>query len=127
MSKDKHPILQFEKEAHVATSVFFNIVNAWNVKLEDQLILLGLHSTSVIDNMKAGKVTNLSDDTLNRISYIIRIYKALGILFSVKDQAHAWPRKPNAHFNNESALKYMLKGNVTHLSDVCRYLNSQYF
>ena len=127
MSKDEHIPFQHEPEEknHVALSVFFNIVSAWNVTRKEQIILLGLCSDSIFYDLKAGNVDNLSEDTLNRISYIIRIYKILGILFSVREQADAWPRKPNDNFNNESALKYMLKGEVTHLSDICSYLNSQ--
>ncbi|WP_233269070.1 antitoxin Xre/MbcA/ParS toxin-binding domain-containing protein [Paraglaciecola sp. L1A13] len=46
-------------------------------------------------------------------------------MFPSREQADAWPQKPNKNFNHESALKYMLKGSVIHLSDICRYLDSQ--
>jgi len=114
-----------EKTAQVALSVFFNIMGAWQVKAKDQIVLLGKPAESTFYNWKKGKISNLSADTLERISYIMGIYKALGILFPTREQADAWPQKLNSQFNNESALAFMLKGSVVHLSDMRRYLDAQ--
>jgi hypothetical protein len=113
------------KTAKVALSVFFNIMNAWRVKAKDQRVLLGSPAESTFYNWKNGKVSSLSVDTLERISYVMGIYKALGILFPTREQADAWPQKPNSAFNNESALAFMLKGSMIHLSDMRRYLDAQ--
>lgn len=118
---DQHP----DKTAKVALSVFFNIMNAWQVKNKEQIILLGKPAESTFYNWKKGKVSNLSLDTLERISYIMGIYKALGLLFPTREQADAWPQKPNKSFNNETALAFMLKGSMIHLSDMRRYLDAQ--
>ncbi|WP_017446630.1 MbcA/ParS/Xre antitoxin family protein [Gayadomonas joobiniege] len=114
-----------EKTAQVALSVFFNIMAAWGVRTKDQIVLLGKPAESTFYNWKKGKASNLSVDTLERISYVMGIYKALGILFPTREQADAWPKKPNKAFNNESALAFMLKGSMTHLSDLRRYLDAQ--
>ncbi len=111
--------------AKVALNVFFNIMAAWQVKAKDQRILLGNPPESTFYNWKNAKVTHLSFDTLERISYIIGIYKALGILFPSREQADAWPHKPNKAFNNQSALAFMLKGSIVNLSDLRRYLDAQ--
>jgi hypothetical protein len=87
--------------------------------------LLGKPTDSTFDNWKKGQVLNLSADTLERISYILGIYKVLGILFPTREQADAWPLKPNKTFNDESALEFMLKGSVIHLSEMRRYLDTQ--
>ena len=113
------------KTAHVALSVFFNIMNAWHVKAKDQRILLGKPAESTFYNWKNGKVSSLSNDTLERISYVIGIYKALGILLPTREQADAWPLKTNKAFNDETALEFMLKGSMIHLSDMRRYLDAQ--
>lgn len=113
------------KTAQVALSVFFNIMNAWNVKVKEQRVLLGNPSESTFYNWKNGKVSSLSSDTLERISYVMGIYKALGILFPTRAQADAWPKKPNKAFNDESALEFMLKGSMMHLIDMRRYLDAQ--
>lgn len=113
------------RTAQVALSVFFNIMDAWHVKAKDQRVLLGKPSESTFYNWKNGKVSSLSNDTLERISYIMGIYKALGILFPTREQADAWPLKPNKAFNGESALDFMLKGSMIHLIDMRRYLDAQ--
>lgn len=114
-----------KQTAQVALSVFFNIMAAWQVKTKDQIVLLGKPAESTFYNWKKGKASNLSADTLERISYVMGIYKALGILFSQREQADAWLQKPNKAFNGESALQFMLKGSMVHLSDMRRYLDAQ--
>ena len=111
--------------ARVALKVFFNIMQAWQVKTKDQIILLGKPAESTFYNWKKGKISSLSADTLERISYIMGIYKALGILFPTRAQADTWLHKPNQAFNLESALDFMLKGSMIHLSDLRRYLDAQ--
>ncbi|GAA0856621.1 MbcA/ParS/Xre antitoxin family protein [Aliiglaciecola litoralis] len=113
------------KTAQVALKVFFNIMSEWNVKNQDQITLLGKPGSTTFYNWKKGQVSSLSVDTMERISYIMGIYKALGILFPTREQADAWIKKPNGHFNNESALAYMLKGSMMHLNDMRRYLDAQ--
>ena len=113
------------KTANVALSLFFNSMKGWQVDNKKKMILLGEPAESTFYNWKKGKVNSLSKDTLERISYIAGIYKALGILFSNRHQADAWPNKANKAFNNESALDFMLKGSVSHLCDMRRYLDAQ--
>ena len=114
-----------EKTTQIALGVFFNIMTAWQVRAKDQMIILGRPAESTFYNWKKGKVSSLSVDTLARISYVMGIYKALGILFPTRSQADTWPQKPNKAFNNESALAFMLKGSMTNLSDMRRYLDAQ--
>lgn len=127
MSAEEQAVLQENpaKTAQVALKVFFNIMDAWQVKGKDQMVLLGKPAESTFYNWKKGKVSSLSPDTLERISYIMGIYKALGILFPTREQADAWPLKTNKAFNNETALQFMLKGSMIHLSDMRRYLDAQ--
>ncbi|PKF58008.1 DUF2384 domain-containing protein [Alteromonadales bacterium alter-6D02] len=116
---------QPQQVAQVALEVFFNIMKAWRVKGKDQIILLGKPAESTFYNWKKGKASTLSVDTLERISYIMGVYKALGILFPTREQADAWLSKPNQAFNGETALSFMLKGSMIHLSDMRRYLDAQ--
>lgn len=113
------------KTAQVALKVFFNIMDDWGVKNQEQMILLGKPSSTTFYKWKKGQVASLSVDTMERISYIMGIYKALGILLPTRDQADKWVKKPNSHFNNESALNYMLKGSMMHLNAMRRYLDAQ--
>ena len=69
----------------------------------------------------------LSRDTLERVSYVLGIYKALQILLPQQEAADAWVRKPNAAplFGGRSALERMLSGNVADLYVVRQYLDAQ--
>lgn len=113
------------KKAKVALSVFFNIMDAWRVKGKDQITLLGSPSESTFYKWKKGNVSSLSSDTLERISYVMGIYKGLGILFPTREQADAWPNKRNRDFNGLTAMEYMLKGSMINLWDVRRYVDAQ--
>jgi len=127
MNTLKKDILQVDKKraAQVALSVFFNITNAWGAKPAEQRILLGSPAASTMFKWKKGMVSKINQDTLERVSYIIGIYKALGILFPTREQADAWVNKSNRDFNGETALDFMLKGSMINLSDTRRYLDAQ--
>lgn len=114
-----------EKTAQVSLSVFFEIMQAWHVKKTAQRTLLGNPPESIFYNWANGKFSILSNDTLERISCIIAIYKALNLLFSSREQAHAWPSKANQAFSEQSAIEFMVSGSVIQFHDVRRYLDSQ--
>jgi hypothetical protein len=114
-----------KKVASVALKTFFNIMDAWGVKNDKQMTLLGRPSDSTFFNWKKGKVSALPHDTLERISYVLGIYKALGVLFPTRKQADAWVNKDNQAFEGASALEYMAKGSMVQLIHIRRYLDAQ--
>lgn len=120
----KAPSLELSK-AQVALDAFFNIAAAWKLKDQEQMALLGL-SSSTFYGWKKKAPDKLPTEKLERISYILGIYKALQILFTSKDKADAWVRKPNQAplFGGKSALEYMMGGNVSDLYNVRRYLDA---
>ena len=64
---------------------------------------------------------------LERVSYILGIYKALNILLPNEQAADAWVRCPNTAplFGGKSALDRMLLGKVSDLYVVRQYLDAQ--
>ena len=116
-----------KKVGQVALKGFFRICDEWQVKPGEQRILLGDIPSSTYTKYKNLPEIKLSKDMLERISYILGIYKALRILFPTSNQAAKWISKENSAypFNGVSALDYMLNGRVTDLSDVRRYLDWQ--
>jgi hypothetical protein len=64
-------------------------------------------------------------DSLERISYVLGIFKALQVLFPVPQIADDWVRQPNNApiFGGASALDRMLAGNVCDLYVVRKYLD----
>jgi hypothetical protein len=111
-----------------ALRTFFRIADAWQLDTAEQMQLLGISSRSTYFKWKKDPAaTVLSRDALERISYLLGIYKALQILFPRPEQADAWIRKPNHAplFGNRSALQRMLSGNVADLYVVRQYLDAQ--
>ena len=119
--------LATREAAQALLRTFFNIADAWHLSSRESMTLLGLRSRSTYHLWKSGKAGPLSPDTLERISYVLGIYKALQMLLPSDEAADAWIRKPNAAqlFGGRSALERMLSGNVADLYEVRRYLDAQ--
>jgi hypothetical protein len=113
--------------ASAGLRTFFNIAEKWQLTAEEQRILLGSPSRSTFFAWKKKPPHVLPADTLERISYIFGIYKAIHILLPVPANADAWIKKPNSApmFNGKSALHYMLQGRVMDLYSVRQYLDAE--
>jgi len=102
---------------------FFRIAERWGLSVNQALTLLGAPSKSLYFLWKKGQGGRLPHDTLERISYLLGIYKGLQILFASPDRADAWVKKPNEAFGGQSALRRMLAGNVSDLQAVRQYID----
>ena len=110
-----------------ALRTFFRIAELWSLSVDEQMTLLGMTSRSTYFKWKKDANTVLPKDTLERISYILGIYKALQILLPDEKAADEWVRQSNAAslFNGQSALDRMLSGQVVDLFVVRQYLDAQ--
>ena len=110
-----------------ALRAFFRIAERWGLSVEEQMKLLGVSARSTFFNWKKEQNGHLSLDTLERVSYIVGIFKALHILLPNEDVADAWIKKSNAApiFGGNSALERMLSGRVSDLYVVRQYLDAQ--
>lgn len=110
-----------------ALRTFFRIAEAWRLSAEEARTLLGSPAPSTFYKWKGGAVGTVSRDLLERLSYLLGIYKALQILLPDPAAADAWVKRPNAAplFNGRSALDVMLSGNVADLFLVRQYLDAQ--
>jgi hypothetical protein len=110
-----------------ALRAFFSIASAWDLSTAQQRMLLGNPPTSTFFKWKRQLAGNLPRDVLERISYILGIYKALQILIPDETRADAWITSLNAApmFGGQSALDRMLGGNVGDLYAVRQYLDAQ--
>jgi antitoxin Xre/MbcA/ParS-like protein len=109
-----------------ALRTFFRIADAWKLSSDEARTLLGSPPRSTFFLWKKTAQGQLGRDTLERISYILGIYKALQILLPDAGAADAWVRKPNAGpiFGGKPALERMLSGNVADLYVVRQYLDA---
>lgn len=118
--------IQLERKSrpHPALQAFFQIGKLWQLPPPDQATLLGI-ANSTLFKWKRDSCINLSRDTLERVSYILGIYKALQILLPDEKAADIWIKKPNKAFGGGSALERMLSGKVADLYVVRQYLDAQ--
>lgn len=126
-------------EAHLATEIdrkglsgpalrtFFRIAELWGLSVNEQMTLLGVTGRSTFFNWKKDPNAIVPKDTLERISYILGIYKGLQILLPDEAAADAWVKRPNDAplFSGQSALSRMLSGQVADLFVVRQYLDAQ--
>jgi len=110
-----------------ALRAFFGIAELWKLSVLEQMTLLGITARSTFFQWKKNTNVELPKDTLERISYLLGIYKALQILLPDPRAADAWVRQPNQAplFSGQSALERMLSGQVADLFVVRRYLDAQ--
>lgn len=108
-----------------ALNAFFNLISEWQISSSEAQILLGEIKPSTYYQWKSSRNGILPKDTLDRISYLLGIYKALRILYSDPDNANAWVKKPNKTFNGSSALDVMLGGQIVDIAKVRSYLDAQ--
>ena len=110
-----------------ALRAFFNIAKLWGLSNDEQMTLLGVTAKSTFFKWKKDTNVPLSKDTIERISYVLGIYKALQILLPEERAADEWIKRPNTAplFNGMSALERMLSGNVADLYLVRQYLDAQ--
>ena len=110
-----------------ALRAFFRLAEHWKLRIVDQRKLLGDPPESTFYKWKRQQKGALARDTLERISYLLGIWKSLQILFPDQTQADAWLAKPNQAplFAGQSALERMLSGNVADLYVVREYLDAQ--
>ena len=106
---------------------FANIAEAWGLTVVEQLQLLGIASRSTFFKWRRETSPRLPRDTLERLSYLLGIYKSLQILLPDPKAADEWVRKPNDAplFGGKSALERMLSGQVADLYVVREYLDAE--
>ena len=113
--------------SRVAVKLFFGIAEEWSHTDDQRCTLAGLGTRTTLHNWRqklaAGEPIKLGKDTLERLSYLAGIYKAVQLLFADPQQWKNWIRKPNSDFGGASALERMLAGRVVDLVDVRRYLD----
>lgn len=112
----------------VAAKLFLAICDEWELSQQQRAVIAGVGRTTLHNwkhRVDAREALALPMDTLERLSYVAGIYKALQLLLPTREQWAEWVRKPNRDFGGQSALDRMLGGRVVDLADVRRYLDAQ--
>jgi hypothetical protein len=109
-----------------ALRAFFNIVERWSVRDEDARQLLGGISSGKYYQLKQDPRHVLEQDRLQRVSYLIGIFKALNILYSPR-LADSWIQLANTNpiFSGRTPLTYMLQGGTPAMERVRSLLDAR--
>ncbi|MFC0351860.1 hypothetical protein [Undibacterium danionis] len=111
----------------VGLRTFFKISHLWNLSPNEEVILLGIPNREILAEMRDEKYSSdISEETLLRISYILAIYKQLNTLLPIPKNADQWLSLTNSAplFNEESALSFLLKNPDKHLPQLLGYLRN---
>jgi hypothetical protein len=124
---DKAAARHTDADHNVALRGFFGIADKWGLNTDQQIKLLGSPARSTFFKWKKdGGV--LTQDTLERISHVLSIYRCLKLLLPDDALAHEWVNRKNdaAPFRGETALDFMLAtGSIIDLYKVRAYLDAQ--
>lgn len=118
----RDPITDAEAGAMLRASV--NLFRLWEVTDDEAATLLDM-PVRTWRRWKAGQPGRMGRDTKARLSNLMGIHKALGIIFAERSRAHGWIKRPNAAFDGKRALDVMLRGELTDLMRVRRYLDAE--
>ena len=102
---------------------FFAIAERWGLSADEQISLLGSPGRSTFFKWKK-EGGALPQDTRERLSHILNIWKSLRIVFTHDELGEEWVRAKNRYFDGASALDVMLEG-VSGLIRVRRHVDAQ--
>lgn len=127
LPETRAPEVSEARMARAGLRTFFRIAEQWGLSVEEQITLLGGPARSTYYKWRKDGADGLPKDVLERISYVLGIYKALQVLLPDERAADGWVRRPNdaQPFGGRSALERMLSGHVADLYEVRRYLDAE--
>ena len=114
-----------EYEARAMLRAVLNLLDKWNLRREEMLVLLGGPSERTFQRWRAGEIGPLPSDTVFRIGDLLGIHKALRYMFTDIAHVYTWVKRPNDAFGGKSALDVMLQGAPADVSRVRAYLDAE--
>ncbi len=101
-----------------------NLFARWGLTDAQACILLGGLSPRTWARWKAGSIGRVPRDLKARLSNLMGIHKALRIIFADAERSYGWISRANDAFGGASARDIMLRGELTDIMRVRRYLDS---
>ena len=110
---------------HTAWKWLENLVDRFKFDEEESLCLMGDMPRSTYYKGLKTRDAKLNRDQLERISYLLGIYKGLRILFSDSAQAMSWLDRANTlpPFNGKTPREFMMQGSIVRLSQVRQFID----
>jgi uncharacterized protein (DUF2384 family) len=116
---------EIERLSAPGLRAFFRIADAWQLRDDDARQLLSV-SRATYYAWKRDPRVKLGQDQLTRVSYLIGIYKALGILYGPA-LARDWMTLPNTGglFAGRTPLEHVLRGGIPAMASVRALLDAR--
>lgn len=120
-----------ETRSNAAAKAVVRMADLWGLTEQDIATLMGGVSIATVRRWRR-KLREKGDirgeftrDQMDRVSYLLGIYKALHILFPDDTQADGWIHRPlqAPYFEGRSALDVMRQGGMSDLQYVRRFLD----
>lgn len=110
-----------------ALRAFFRIAGAWSLDDQEQMCVLGISKIVLLRAWRGGGLTGFNAETLERISLVIGIFKAINTMLPNAGRAHAWMRKSNKAplLRGQSAVAFIVQGNLNDLRALRTYLDAE--
>ncbi|MBJ7276978.1 DUF2384 domain-containing protein [Marinobacter salarius] len=112
---------------HVALKGFFGICREWGCSQEEMIQMLGGVSDATFAEYQTLPYSKPSRDLLERVSYILGIYKSLREMYPTAERANRRVRLATSElpFDGSSALDLMASGSMKHLAQTRRYFEAK--
>ncbi len=114
-----------EEEARAMLRAVLNLLDKWDLRREEKLVLLGRPSDRTFQRWRTGEIGPLPSDTVFRLGDLLGIHKALWYMFTDIERIYGWVKRPNEAFGGKSALDVMLQGTPSDISRVRAYLDAE--
>lgn len=103
-----------------------NILDAWKLRPEQARQMLGVPRQTYYRWRQNPDAARLDANTLERLSYILGIFKGLQILLPDENAADSWLHRPNSAplFGGQPPVGRMASGQVADLYEVRRFIDA---
>ncbi len=117
---------QIKNNDQVGLKVAMNILNKWNCSEQEKMSLLGVSRSTLHKYQNNPFSARVSQDLLERVSYLLNIHSSLRILFENDENVYGFIRMPNSnyYFNGATPMDIMSKGAVGSLYEVHNQINT---
>ena len=117
---DPYSVREIEAMQRAVIAIFAR----WGVTDAQAAVILGSIAPKTFKRWKAGEPGRVNRDLADRMSLLLGIHKALRIVFADPQRGYAWMRRPHETFGGMTPLDLLLRGGMTDLERLRRYLDS---
>ena len=125
-SQDNNKATQPKIDQAAAFRVGMNILDKWDCSVAQKTAILAMSKATFYRNMKNNDAVNLSQDQLERLSYIVNMHQALRMVFTNPDNLYGFMKMKNnnPYFNGRTPLSLIEKGNFGILYEVFKRIDA---